>query len=255
MENRADRFRILYQQEDVDPDEVLVHPDWIFGRHGFPGCLDRDRDRLDPPPGADRMLSVVSCDPSPTMNWAVEWWLYNELSDFRYLVDLHRGPMDAPQFLDFNTTTQRFEGLMQEWQQMSIQLNIPITHWVVEINAAQRFLLQYDFVHRWKAHWGVEIVPHSTQRNKTDAEFGIQTIAPYYRDGKVRLPGKDAGMVCSHRLIDEVTRFTGKATGTRSDDCIMAHWFFEWQLPNLRGRGRAMPPSWRPSWFGEMVHA
>jgi hypothetical protein len=196
------------------------------------------------------MLSVVSCDPSPTNNWAVEWWLYNELADFRYLIDLHRGKMDAPQFLDFDTTRGAFVGLMEEWQQTSVRLGIPISHWIVEINAAQRFLLQYDFVHRWKAHWGVDIVPHSTQRNKSDADFGIQTIAPFYREGKVRLPGKDAGMVCSHRLIDEVTRYTGKASGTRTDDCIMAHWFFEWQLPHIKRRGVQVQNSWRPSWFG-----
>jgi hypothetical protein len=251
MENRPDRFRVLYQQEDVDPDEVLVHPDWIFGRNGFVGCLDRDRDRLDLPVGAQMMTSVVSCDPSPTNYWAIQWWLYNELADFRYLVDLHRARMDAPQFLDYSLERNTFSGLMEDWQQMSIRLGIPITHWIVEINAAQRFMLQYDFVHRWMAKWGVEIIPHSTQRNKTDEQFGIQTIAPYYREGKVRLPGKDAGMVCSQRLIDEVTKYTGNsATGSRTDDCIMAHWFFEWNIPHIRGRYRAGHRAWRPSWFG-----
>ena len=249
MENRSDRYRVLYQQEDVDPDEVLVNPDWVYARNGFPGCLDRDRDRLDLPIGHRTMSSVVSCDPSPTNNWAVEWWLHNDLVDYRYLIDLFRGKMDAPDFLDYDTSTGQFKGLMEEWQNTSVMLGCPITHWIVEINAAQRFLLQYDFVHRWKQKWRVEIIPHSTQRNKSDAEFGVQTIAPYYRDGKVRLMGKGDGMVRSQRLIDEVTRYTGKGTGTRTDDCIMAHWFFEWNLPRIKGHSNPGVKVWRPSWF------
>jgi hypothetical protein len=78
----------------------------------------------------------------------------------------------------------------------------------------------------------------------------VQTLAPLYREGKVRLPGKDSGFVCSQRLIEEVTRYTGIAsTGTRTDDCLMAHWFFEWNLPHLRGRGHKAQRAWRPTWF------
>lgn len=250
MENRPDRFRVLYQQEDVDPDEVLVNPDWVYGRNGHIGCVDRDRDRLELPPGAQMMTSVVSCDPSATNYWAIEWWLYNELADFRYLIDLHRGRMDAPDFLDYSLTENRYTGMMEQWQQMSIRLGIPISHWVVEINAAQRFLLQYDFVHKWMQRYGVSIIPHSTQRNKTDSEFGVQMLAPLYREGKIRLPGKDAGMVGAVKLIDEVTRYTGDpATGTRTDDCIMAQWFFEFQLPHIKGRFSRPKKAWRPTWF------
>jgi hypothetical protein len=190
----------------------------------------------------------VSCDPSPTNNWAIEWWLYNEPSELRYLIDIYRGKLDAPDFLDFNHQTQSFTGIMEEWQATSVRLGRPITTWIVEVNAAQRFLLQYDHIQRWKRKWGVDVIPHTTGRNKSDENYGVETIAPHYRFGRVRLPGNDEAMPKTMKLIDEVTRWT-KDGALRSDDCIMAHWFFEWQLPYIQRPNRQAVKMWRPSWI------
>ena len=86
-------------------------------------------------------------------------------------------------------------------------MHVPITHWIIEINAAQRFLMQYDHFNKWKEHWRVQVIPHTTGRNKSDPDYGVDTIAPHYQFGRVRLPGKGEGMVRSMRLIDEVTRY------------------------------------------------
>ena len=56
--------------------------------------------------------------------------------------------------------------------------DVPITTWVVEANAAQRFMLQYEHVRRWVAQSSVSIISHQTHRNKTDPNFGIQTSHP-----------------------------------------------------------------------------
>ena len=98
----------------------LSLPPGYGGKGTIRGCVDRDRDRLDLPDRAGHMLSVVSCDPSPTNNWAIEWWLYDPVTEFRHLIDLHRGKLDAPDFLDYNLTRQAFTGVMEDWQLRSV---------------------------------------------------------------------------------------------------------------------------------------
>jgi hypothetical protein len=257
MTNNKDRFAVIYQQEDSDPDSVLVDPAWIYGHGEYPGCLDPDRDRLELPRDetgaislAGELFSAMSVDPSPTKMWALEWWVYQPFNEYRWLMDLLRSPMDADDFLDWNNDSQRFSGVLDEWVLASREIGVPITHVIVEQNAAQRFLLQYEHVRRWMSVRGVEIVAHNTHRNKSDPEFGVQTIAPHYRFGRVRLPYKrnSDGFNCAMNLINEVTKYPHG----RTDDCVMAHWFLEWQLPHLysesEGNGRvANMPSWAKS--------
>jgi len=154
--------------------------------------------------------------------------------------------MDAPDFLDFNYNAGGFTGVMEDWQNASEIMGFPITHWIVEANACARFLLQYDHVRRWQALHSVNIMPHTTHRNKSDKDFGVETIAPHYKFGRIRLPGKGNGKVVSMRLIDEVTRYPHG----RTDDCVMAQWFFEWQLPNIYNPTPTARAAWRPSWVG-----
>jgi len=248
MSNRGETFNVIYQQEDVDPTEVLVPNAWVYGHDEFVGCIDRERERLEIPPGLDpnQCLSIATADPSPTNFWSVQWWIYDPNSDRRYLIDLLRRKMDAPDFLDWSSQEGRFVGVMDEWQDASKTLGFPITTWIVEANAAQRFMLQYDHVRRWRSLHSVDILPHTTSRNKSDPQFGVETIAPHWRFGRVRLPGRGEGKVVAMRLIDEVTKYPHG----RTDDCVMAEWFFEWNLPNLSVPSAPSITAWRPSWVG-----
>ena len=247
-ENRGERFTVIYQQEDIDPSEVLVPKSWIYGDGDFPGCLDSDRDRLQIPKGLNpsECLSIATADPSPTNFWSIQWWIYHPESEQRFLIDLIRQKMDAPDFLDYLPDSREFVGVMNDWQNISESLGFPITTWIVEQNAAQRFILQYDHVRRWRAMHGVDVIGHSTHRNKSDKEFGVETIAPQYRFGRVRLPWRNEGRVISLKLIDEVSHYPYG----RTDDCVMAHWFFEWNLPNIYTptHGRKST-AWRPTWL------
>ena len=241
-------YETVFQQQDSSPDEVLVNPAWIAGGPGFPGCWDKDRDRLEFPRGlTGQVYSMVSCDPSPTQYWAIEWWLYHPDSDQRWLIDLERRGMDAPDFLEWNALDGRYTGIMEEWQQTSRDLGIPITHWIVEDNSANRFLLQYTFVREWQAKNSTQIIPHTTHRNKSDPNFGIQTIAPHYKFGRVRLPGKASSMgrLAAMKLVNEVTRYPRGVT----DDTVLAHWFFEYQLQFLATPQVQAAPDRRPSWL------
>ena len=257
MSNPRHNFAVIYQQEDTDPDSVLVDPLWVQGgrdpRTGaeYPGCQDRDRDICELPHGlAGTLLSIATADPSPTKYWSVQWWIVRVVggeAEERYLMDHVRQAMDAPSVLDWSNPTQSFVGLMEDWQARSVQLGHPISTWIVEKNGAQRFLLQYEHVRRWKAKWRTDIVPHETEKNKSDPTYGVQTLAGIYKYGLVRLPWKNntRGKLASMKLVEEVTHWPG----WRTDDTVMAQWFLEWRLPQLIPRSKPIPRQERPSWL------
>lgn len=253
--NREDRFLVMYQQEDFDPANQLVPGLWIDGGVdsdgvAYPGCWDQDRGIGQIPRnlGGD-WFSVITADPSPSKNWAVQWWLYQPETEIQYLLDLYRAPMDAPDFLDWNHATGVFSGLLEEWADRARALGRPVSYVIVEQNAAQRFLLQYDHVKRWQSINGINIVPHSTHRNKSDEEFGVQTIAPHYRFGRVRLPG--AVLDGSRRKIEPMVAELKVWPEGKTDDCVMAHWFLQWNAPRLFHVSPKNPPKFaRPSWIG-----
>lgn len=257
MANPRNNFEVIYQQEDIAPGNVLVDPLWVTGGTDpvthveYPGCVDRDRDICELPDGLfGDLISVATADPSPTKYWSIQWWVVRCVDGQpyeRYLMDHERRAMDAPSFLDWNNATQSFSGVMDAWQARSVDLGHPITTWIVEANAAQRFMLQYEHVRRWLAQWRVDLIPHQTARNKSDPQFGVQTLGPLWRHGLIRLPGKPraAGWLASAKLIEEVTRWPGWST----DDCVMAHWFCEWHLPHLVPAAGTLPTFKRPSWL------
>jgi hypothetical protein len=89
------------------------------------------------------------------------------------------------------------------------------------------------------------LVPHETGTNKSDPKLGVTALAPHWRYGRVRLPGKGAGRAKSLKLVDEVTKWPMG----RTDDTVMAEWMFEWNRPRLAVRNSAMPligdaPAW-----------
>jgi hypothetical protein len=98
----------------------------------------------------------------------------------------------------------------------------------------------------------VQIIPHDTYRNKTNPDYGVQMIAPNFKFGRVRLPGKasSVGRAISMKLVDEVTRYPQAST----DDCVMACWFVMFQMQYLATPVSKSPPrSRRPSWLGKSL--
>ena len=254
QKNRPDTFAQVYQQEDVSAETVLVDPAWISGYGSFPGCWDSDRDSLQIPQNLSApTYSIVSVDPSPTRYWGIIWWLYNQESDTWFLIDLERRSLDAPDFLDWSHNMGEFTGLMRDWQEQSILLGAPITHWIVERNGAQRFLYAYEHYKRFQAKYSVEIIAHDTSaRNKLDDEYGVQMIAPSFKFGRVRLPGKVSrqvgvglGRTKSLKLIEEVTRYPQSAT----TDLVMSTWFAQYQMQYLAMPSVRVTPERRPAWL------
>ena len=251
--NRLDRFQTLYQQEDVDQAASLIQPAWIDGGQDSTGVAHQgawDEDRIIGKwPVGINAYSVVTADPSPTKYWAVQWWAYSAETQMQHLVDLMRSPMDAPDFLDFNQDTRQYTGLLEEWWQRANDQGHPFTTLIVEANAAQRFMLQYDHFKRWAAIRNVSLVPHQTNRNKSDEDFGVQTLAPHYKAGRVRFPGGGdyiGSKATMKPMVKELIQWPEGST----DDTVMAHWFLIWNAPNLFHSNMDNPPKFaRPSWM------
>ena len=248
--NNPRRFEILIQQEDVDEEGALVPKVFVDGGMwngmDLPGCRDWDRSLGQLGVHHDRLISVMSVDPSPTKFWSIQWWVYDEDTQLRWLMDLHRDKMDAPDFLDRDSNGV-FVGLADKWVQRAQDVGLPITAIVVEQNAAQRFLLQYSHVQDWMTSNGVAVIPHDTGgHNKADEDYGVQTLRPHYMFGRIRLPcGDPYSESVSKKLVDEVTVWPNG----RTDDCVMSQWMFEWNLPNLEAAQAETPTRKVPSWL------
>lgn len=248
-------YATVYQQEDRPAGATTVSRIWVdggidpkTGTQHF-GCWDEQRILCEAPKNLKPpLVSVAAVDPSGTKFWALQWWLYapNNAQQL-FLMDVEDVRMNAPDLLDFRPEEDRWVGFMEAWQVRSKELGYPIAHWIVEINAAQRYLLQYNHVQRWMSQHKVDIVPHATARNKADADLGIESLASWWRSGRIRLPGGSSGSrVKVKPLVDQVTTHPH---GTR-DDQVMANWFTTFRLPALTpGRAEEDEPQRRPSWM------
>lgn len=241
------KFRLVFQQEDVDPAGSLVDPAWIEGgqdRDGFlaPGCYDTNRGFLEWPTGVTGLVDYVTIDPSAGNYWGVEWWAIQPQTRVRYLIrGLRSARLRAGDLLQWETSRGELTGLMQEWQALSVQLRHPIRCWVIEGNSAFRHLTQYDHFRAWQRRWGVPVILHQTQRNKWDEQTGVEALLPpLYRQGLKRLPHRpgdlDAlGFVT--KLVKELTQYPDSAT----KDLVMADWQAEWNLERILVASRRAP--------------
>lgn len=250
--NKPDVFAVVYQQEDLDLDGRLCDRVWFTGGIGmdgvqYNGCIDVERlPGYVPRNMAQPWISICAVDPSPTMFWAFVWIIYQPDLGLYHVVDVDRVKLSAEDVLGYDTTTGEYSGLMEEWQQRSVEMGYPISHWVVEINAAQRFLLAHDFVRKWQARERVNVIPHTTSRNKIDENLGVEAlIPPVIRSGAMRFPTM-RGNWKTLAAVDELTKWTrDKKDGT---DIVMALWMALLNLPNLR-QVKPPPRQWRPSWL------
>lgn len=234
-------FEVVYQQNDVDPVNVLVPEIWIKGGEDqkgllYPGCYDDNRTVAQIPQGLEGpRLSIVTVDPSASKWWSVQWWLYvqppgaDHLMGFRYLLDMYRGRMDGPDLLDWDVALRKNTGLLANWQERAKRLNLPIDYLIIEKNGMQRFFLQYSWFRNWLTLNSIQARPHETQGNKTDPDLGVETIKNHYKFGRVRFPGSSAGRLMVAPLVKELTHWPDSSTS----DCVMANWFLEYQLQFL----------------------
>jgi hypothetical protein len=180
------------------------------------------------------------------MFWALVWIIYQPETNIFHIVDIERTKLTAEELLGYDTTTGAYSGIMQEWQDRSNDLGYPISHWVVEINAAQRFLLAHDFVRKWQTREQVNVVPHQTHRNKIDEQLGVEALLPpLLRTGNLRFPTMRGNWKTLAAVEELCAWHRDKKNGT---DIVMALWMAVLNLPNLN-RVKKPPRLWRPSWL------
>ena len=250
-------YQTVYQQKDVGKGGVLVPRHYITGGEvdgvQFPGCYDKDRMYHQVPSSLNwDAYSIVTVDPSHENWWAIQWWLYDHTSSLRFLMDSYRNKLQSDDFLYYNPDgppDQKYFGVLEDLWQLSNRLGRPFKYLIVEQNGAQRYLLRHDFFNRWAALRSVSVHPHDTTNNKSDPEYGVQTIASHYRFGRIRLPNSaqhgDLGHTISRFLVDEVTQYPD---GTTTDQ-VMAHWFLEYWIPRIvTPAPEDIPLLARPTW-------
>lgn len=238
QQNDPRTYNLMYQQRDDVVIGGLVQEAWLTGgvdSDGFlaPGCYDRDRG-MRPPEGLQ--AGFLSIDPSPSEFWGIGWWAWDgqRLS----LVRCKRTRLTASGFLNLHLETGTFTGLLQDWWYESQETNAPIQIVVVEINAAQKWLVTQPHVQKWQTTTGCHINPHITARNKADPEYGVESLERWFKNGQIRLPFGDASSRLNiHPLVDEAKKYPTGAT----TDMVMMTWFAtltsRWLSPR-RAEGR-----------------
>lgn len=207
------RFEFVYNQLDVPDEGSIVRPEWIEA------CKDPERRLGDIPPGT-RLIATL--DPAPVAFSSAQVWAYDPEDEKRYLVKHKRAKLTSPEVLK----------LMEEWW-TEITAAGHYLIWVVEKNSAH-FILQSEEFKRMRMRTGMRIVEHTTQRNKNDPLYGVEALGPLYQYEKVSLPWADIhSREAVQPLISELIAWPNGA----SDDCVMAQWFFEWNIRRVKNDG------------------
>lgn len=247
------KFLLRYQQEDVDPEGSLADPMWFEGgedKKGLfvPGCFDRERSFGQAKPEAPE-LSAIVVDPSASKWWAVLHFLV--YADGTQLVFRgKRAAMQAPDLI-YREASGEFTGLLEDWYQATKSTaNVP-RFLIVEQNAQQKWLTQYEFVRTWAQNRGIVLLPHQTNRiGKADPDRGVEMNRNLYRDGRIRLPYMG---IEEKFLADAFKREATSWPEGDSSDLVMAHWFLTYNLQNLLAASQLDDhrPSDSPEWAHE----
>jgi len=129
----------------------------------------------------------------------------------RYLIDiLNEQSFRAPQLKEAIFTLTEMYG---------------ISAWKVEGNGLQSQLVQYnDEIVRPLAAQGVRIQPHTTNSNKWDKEFGVESTAVLFHQGMISIPwGSAPSAQKLQPLIEQLTGFPHMEVS----DLAMAFWMAE----------------------------
>lgn len=244
MSRSEQAFLLIYQQEDLDKIGGLAQKTWFTGGRDetggiSPGCFDYERSfgQLLYPLGSTAtqagrvpLVSAVSLDPSSSKYWGIGHWLGYE--DHEHV--LYRGArkrLAAPDILYIDELNPgSYVGILEEWWQASLSEGVPFTYLIVEVNAAQKWMLQYPFFTRWAGAREVSIIPHTTTINKTDRDRGVEMNRDLYRFGKCHLPMKGY----EEELFSEQFRREACAwPDGQFSDLVMMHWFFTNRMDQL----------------------
>ena len=229
-------YDVQYQQNDGDKVGGLVQQAWIKGGvdddgYPSPGCLDHQRAKGVVPehlPDGE-YWSFVTVDPSPTEFWGIIWWVYEPVTSNRWIIDLWRRRMNPEDFLSLDLGTFEFSGLMHDLRARAIAARVPIRDVIVEVNAAQKWLLSQPHIQSWMQQTGIRFIPHQTHINKSDPKFGFESIGDLFRQGKIRIPFSGPG---TRLVMNDLLAEAYNYPDTDTDDLLMSVWFQKMGIEN-----------------------
>jgi hypothetical protein len=247
-------YDIQYQQNDGQATAILVEQAWLDGGKDTagvqrPGCYDHERyfgrSALEPFQG----WSVVSVDPSPAEFWGITWWVMAPAFHKYEICGLWRKRLGSEEFLSVDMETLEYSGLLEDIRVMADEARHPLQAAIIEVNAAQKFLLAQPHMQSWARAYDVSLMAHTTHINKADPEFGVTGIADFFRQGAIRLPfGNPEARLAVRPLTHELVTWPNGLT----DDLVMSVWFairavqMTYVDPNTPA-----PRFSRPSWLGK----
>jgi hypothetical protein len=194
------------------------------------GCVDRMRNpgpllpgglQGHPAQGQSGMYVVAGLDPAAVGHTAAVALAVDRHTGRRYVLDVHN---------ESSMTPDAIRNMIYSWTE-----RLGVTEWRVEDNAFQKFLTLDREVNQWLASRGVKLVPHTTGRNKADADFGVASMEPLLRGWKdgwnlLRLPSTNKSYAVKALVEQMVTYYPGTKNKT---DCLMALWFAELRAREL----------------------
>jgi hypothetical protein len=219
------RFDFVYNQLETASGDVLCQKEWVDA------CKDLKRSQWDLP-AEGRVPGRIICTVDPSAeNWTVfQAWAYVPQWEAQvdkachFLLAQHRGRVTGPQIV----------ARMKDWTLRLRALGTdPV--WVVEVNAFQKWLIQFnDFRQMRFEVGGLTVIPHSTSRNKLDNTFGVYALGPMFEFGKVSIPwGTRQEWDAFAPFVRELVTYPASETS----DCVMAAWFYIHHVKRLGHQG------------------
>lgn len=235
-------FEIMYQQNPLPPDSTLVRPEWIDGDNDHPGCLDTDRiaGMATEPPEGWRKVRILAVDPGPTKFTGMV------LADVFYPPADQRIPFGQTPFYCAIIKVVRGRYNLREMvgEVKEIVTSYYPDHLIFEINAAQRWFFQDLEFMALRNELNLSVIPHTTGAKKTDPDFGIQSLASDFEQGRIRLcAGDSAGRGQSNLLLEEAYAYPSPL---KTNDILMALWFIKFNHRGLSAKAEA--PKLRQEW-------
>jgi hypothetical protein len=249
--NQPERFFTVYQQEDYYDDSALASAAQVEA------CWDERREMWERPEGIVDPVCAITVDPSGREYWAIQAWAYEPAGDDglggrRFLLGLvNRRGMEAGELLDRDYDSLTFHGVLEEMRRNYLSLGLQLKFVVIEVNAAQRYLKQYNHVKRWQEIHGIEVISHQTGVRKLSESDGVRTLCkPQWKYGRLRLPGASLeSRTAVGSFVKQAMRWP-----VEPNDQVMAHWFLEVNLAQMTPvQRRSDARQWRPGFLSQMV--
>jgi hypothetical protein len=227
--NRPGVWALVYMQQQVSED-MTFHPLCVWGsvdRRRKPGPLKAGA-WGHPKNGGEGMKVIMSVDPAGT----------GEAFVLVYAIDRstgHRWVLNA--WTDTNTKPSWYADMIEQ-----IHPQYGVHEIVIESNAYASWIIHDERIRAYCQQYGIPIVPHFTQHNKQDPDFGVATMESLFgtrrrvvdggaeahaADNVIHLPDPDFSPGIKALIEELLTWVPGRLGRQLRQDGPMALWFAE----------------------------